>query len=58
MNTAEAARELNISTATLVRWIKHGKVAEVAKDRNGRRVFTQDDIEQIRTFRDKLVPAR
>ncbi len=47
-NTQEAARELGVSKATLLRWIKDGKITDVKRDRNNWRVFTPDDIRQIR----------
>ena len=51
---ADAARQLGIAPITLKRWLLTGKVAEVGRDRNGWRVFTEADIERIRIFADRL----
>lgn len=48
LNTQEAARELGVSKATLLRWIKDGKITDVKRDRNKWRVFTPEDIRHIR----------
>ena len=40
LSTQEAARELGVSKATLLRWIKDGKITDVKRDRNNWRVFT------------------
>ena len=58
MNTASAAKKLSISTATLLRWIAQGKVKDVHKNRNGHRVFTEEDISRIQQYRDLLVPPQ
>jgi excisionase family DNA binding protein len=48
LNTAAAAKALRISKATLLRWIKQGKIRDVQKDRNGWRIFTPVDLGRIR----------
>lgn len=48
LNTAAAARKIGVSKATLLRWFKQGKIAEVGRDRNGWRVFTATDVARIR----------
>jgi excisionase family DNA binding protein len=48
LTTAEAAKELGVSKPTLLRWIKNGKVPDVARDRRNWRVFTLEDVERIR----------
>lgn len=54
----EAARQIGIAPITLKRWLLQGRVKEVARDRNGWRVFTQEDIERIRAFaRRREVPV-
>ena len=35
---------------TLKRCLLDGRIDEVARDRNGWRVFTDDDVERIRTY--------
>jgi predicted site-specific integrase-resolvase len=48
MNTASAAKALGVSKATLLRWFRAGKIAEVGRDRNKWRVFTSADIARIK----------
>jgi predicted site-specific integrase-resolvase len=48
MNTATAAAKLGVSKATLLRWFRQGKTADVGRDRNGWRVFTLTDIARIK----------
>ncbi|MEM7213995.1 MAG: MerR family transcriptional regulator [Pseudomonadota bacterium] len=46
-STAEAAAEIGISRQTLLRWFRERRVTDVARDRNGWRVFTKSDISRI-----------
>ena len=48
--TAEAAKIARISKATLLRWLKEGKIPEAARDIRGWRVFTEDEVERIREY--------
>lgn len=48
MNTATAAKRLGVSKVTLLRWFREGKIADVGRDRNQWRVFTQGDIKRIK----------
>lgn len=49
--TAEAARLIGISKPTLLYWFKVRRVEDVARDYNGWRVFTDEDIERLKAFR-------
>lgn len=47
--TLEACQRAGISRATLFRWIRQGIFQDVRyKDRNGWRLFTEDDINRIK----------
>jgi len=47
--TNEALQRIGISKATLFRWLKENKIADVKhKDLRGWRLFTEEDIERIR----------
>jgi DNA (cytosine-5)-methyltransferase 1 len=48
LSTAAAAKELGVSKATLLRWIRGEKTADVGRDRHNWRVFTAADIRRIR----------
>ena len=52
----QAARAAGISKNTLLRWLKQGKVPEVARDRNGWRIFTTADIAAVAAFARKTTP--
>lgn len=47
-STAEAAKRVGISKPTLLRWIRDKKIADVRRDRNEWRVFTEADVQRIR----------
>jgi predicted site-specific integrase-resolvase len=48
-HAAEAAAAAGISKPTLLRWIKLGKIADAARrDRNGWRIFDQDEVDRIK----------
>ena len=48
--TSEACQRAGISKATLFRWVKTGILEDIVwRDRNGWRLFTQDDIHRIKS---------
>lgn len=47
--TAEAARKLGVSKPTLLRWFAQKRIAEVRRDRNNWRVFTDQDLQRIKS---------
>ncbi len=46
--TIEAAKAVGISKATLLRWIRDKRIADVKRDRNKWRVFTEADVQRIK----------
>jgi len=52
----EAARLIGVAPITLKRWLLDQKVSEVARNRNGWRVFTPADIARISAYANKTVP--
>jgi len=54
--TCQAARLVGVAPITLKRWLLHGRVEEVKRDRNGWRVFTAEDISRIREYAQTLYP--
>lgn len=52
----EVARIAGISKNTLLRWLKQGKVPEVCRDRNGWRVFVQEDVDRVCAFARMTTP--
>jgi predicted site-specific integrase-resolvase len=54
----EAAELIGVAPVTLKRWLLTSKVAEVARDRNNWRSFSDTDVRRIRRFADKTIPPR
>jgi DNA-binding transcriptional MerR regulator len=53
-----AAKLIGVSPVTLKRWLLTSRVAEVARDRNNWRSFSDADVRRIRRFAEKIVPPR
>jgi len=54
----EALPLASVSRATYFRWLKLGLLKDTQfKDRNGRRVFTEDELEELKRESQKLVQA-
>ena len=52
----EALREAAISRATFFRWVKDGVINDAEfRDRNRRRVFTAEEVDELRRFSQRLV---
>jgi DNA-binding transcriptional MerR regulator len=55
---SQAAKKIGVSPITLKRWLLLKKVNEVSRDRNGWRVFTDEDIRRIRSYAERLIPPK
>ena len=54
-STRETCKKAGISRSTLFRWIKEGIIHDVdTRDRRGWRMFTGDDIAEIRSEANKM----
>ena len=54
----EALREAAISRATFFRWVKDGVIQDAQfRDRNRRRVFTAEEVAELKRFAHRLVAA-
>lgn len=54
----EALEQAHVSRATFFRWIKDGKIRDTQyKDRNGRRVFTPEELEDLKHAAGKLIES-
>ena len=53
----EVSRTVGVSTRTLLRWFKEGKIQEVDRDRNNHRVFEEGDVERIKLFANRRIIA-
>lgn len=52
---SEAARMIGVHPMTLRRWEYEGKVKPALRDYKNQRVYTDADIERLRTFKEQLV---
>jgi len=52
--TAEICRTAGISRTTLLRWLKAGVIQKYYKNRRGWRLFTEEDMDKIRTEANKI----
>ena len=53
--TTEAARNIGVSRSTLLRWLSQGRVeVPVRRDRNGWRVFNEEDLDLLRQTADQI----
>ena len=53
--TSEACQTAGVSRSTFFRWLKIGVLEDVPhKDRKGWRLFTQDDIDEIKAEANKI----
>ena len=48
--SSEVARLAHVHRLTLLRWIREGRLADVARDRNGWRVFSEQETAAIIDF--------
>lgn len=53
--TKEVLKRAEVSRNTLFLWFKHHKIPEVARNRNGHRIFTEKDIRLILDYKNKLI---
>jgi predicted site-specific integrase-resolvase len=49
-STCQAAENIGVSRNTLLRWFREGRVPDVARDRNGWRIFTSADVSRIKAY--------
>lgn len=56
-STKDVLRKVGISRNTLFLWFKHHKIPETQRNRNGHRIFTQEDIKRILRYKNMVNPA-
>ncbi|PYK66551.1 MAG: hypothetical protein DME50_05080 [Verrucomicrobia bacterium] len=47
LNASEVAKLAGIHRLTLLRWIREGKMPDVSRDRNGWRIFSEEETARI-----------
>ncbi|HSV43217.1 MAG TPA: MerR family transcriptional regulator [Candidatus Bathyarchaeia archaeon] len=50
----EVAQEIGVTPKTLARWEKNGKIKRPKRDWRGWRVYTKDELNEIRSFHEAL----
>ncbi len=50
MSITEMASQLGVTTKTITRWEKAGKIKPAKRDWRGWRVYTQDDLQLMKGF--------
>ena len=54
----EALKIAGLSRSTYYRWVREGRVNDAEyRDRNGRRVFTREELQNLCSLAQRLVPA-
>lgn len=57
MTITEVADSIGVSTKTLARWEKVGKIRKPKRDWRGWRVYEEEDLAQIRQFHEAVFEA-
>lgn len=55
MTITDVAERLGVTTKTIVRWEKTGKVARAKRDWRGWRVYEKGDLRKLRQFKETIV---
>lgn len=55
MTITEVALKVGISTKTIIRWEKMGKLRKAKRDWRGWRIYEAMDLDQIKKFRNTVV---
>jgi len=53
----EAAKKIGVAPKTIVRWEQTGKVIKASRDWRGWRVYSPNEVEQLKSYVDSLYPA-
>ncbi len=54
MSITEAAQQIGVTSKTIMRWEKAGKVKRAKRDWRGWRFYTVDDLENLQSFKDTV----
>ena len=50
LSITEVAKQLGVTTKTITRWEKAGKIRQAKRDWKGWRVYSNDELEQMKGF--------
>jgi adenine-specific DNA-methyltransferase len=54
LTITEVADEIGVTSKTLARWEKNGKIRKPKRDWRGWRVYSRDDVSAIKRFHEAL----
>jgi predicted site-specific integrase-resolvase len=54
--TKQLASHVGVTTQTIYRWLKAGKISEPPRDRNGWRVWEDDQIKAVMNYANQRFP--
>ena len=50
LSITEVANELGVTTKTITRWEKSGKIKPAKRDWRGWRVYSQEELDEMKSF--------
>ena len=50
LSVTDVAKELGITTKTITRWEKAGKIKQAKRDWRGWRIYSQEELEMMKSF--------
>jgi excisionase family DNA binding protein len=50
LSITEVAKKLGVSTKTITRWEKAGKIKQAKRDWRGWRAYTAEELEEMKSF--------
>ena len=53
--TIQTAEKVGVSKETILRWLRAGKITEPDRDRNGWRIFSEAEVNEILRFKNRVV---
>ena len=53
--TIQTAEKVGVSKETILRWLRAGKISEPDRDRNGWRIFSEAEVNEILRFKNRVV---
>ncbi len=58
MTITQVAEIIGVVPRTIIRWENSGKIKKAKRDWRGWRVYSEDDLKELRQFHDAVYPVR
>lgn len=55
MTITDVAERIGVTTKTIIRWEKSGKVSRSKRDWRGWRVYDKDDLRELKDFKETII---